>query len=592
MGRFFAPLGVALALTLLFMGGGWSGNYFSSFDLESTPLEQPGSSQQCNSTRDFKWEEIEPKSELAWVDCFELFTCARLEVPLNYSDPEGAKAIIALIRLASPLEPSSPDYAGPILYNPGGPGGSGVDFLRGFGPQMRVIVGPTFDLVSFDPRGVAATQPRANFFTTEVERQLWMTGTKNAIPESQIPGSWAHYQLLSPLIEEQNRAGNDYLKHINTENTARDMLYITEKYGYEKLKYMGYSYGTILGSTFASLFPDKIERMIIDGVMDADTYYDATWNKNLLDIEATMQSFFDGCYAAEPTGCPFWMPSPTLIKEELDRLYSSVREAPIPVRLSSGSYGVVDYELLRVVVFRALYKPWGTFPKLAQALQDLKNGDGTTIFAMSDYAQTQVTCSCDANQYTFTSVLDASNAIACNDAFNVAPNLDAFLTFSKKFRELYPWADTWDRHFMQCAAYPGYEKTHFQRPVGATNTSFPILFISNTADPVTPLLSAKKIQKRFGSSALLTQNSPGHCSLSAPSICTAKIVREYMTEGKLPEEGTVCQVDSPIFPSFFDSMRLEELQQRAYREEMDKGLLDALLKISQQPKSVIGYLGI
>ncbi|KAH8834185.1 TAP-like protein-domain-containing protein, partial [Flagelloscypha sp. PMI_526] len=501
-----------------------------------------------------------PSSELKnWVKCYEEYTCARLEVPLNYSDPHGEKAVLALIRDASPLGPNSAQYAGPILYNPGGPGGSGVGLILGWAKGFRAIVGPAFDLIGFDPRGVAASTPRANFFTTEVERQLWVARKPhgNIIVDGQEARLWAQYQLVNPLIEAQDKKNNDYLKHINTENTARDMLYITEKFGWEKLKYMGFSqhglilfrYGTILGSTFASLFPDKIERMIIDGVMDADSYYNTLWDKNLLDIEATMETFFDGCYAAGANICPFWNSSPHLIEEALNTLYDTVRKEPIPVQLSPGHYGVVDYELLRKAVFRSLYSPYAKFPALAKALDDLKsNGDGRAIFELFGGAADKVSCStCDPDKYTFNEVEEASCAIACNDGANVDSELDTLLEYSGYMREQSPWADAWVWIHSSCTAYPSYQKKHYQGPVGAANTSFPLLVIGNTADPVTPLWAAKKIGNRFGGAIVLTQESAGHCSLSAPSVCTANIMGEYMRHGTLPKEGTVCKTDSPIF---------------------------------------------
>ncbi|KAH8826672.1 TAP-like protein-domain-containing protein [Flagelloscypha sp. PMI_526] len=548
MGRFFTVLALATILAVAIFQTHKAAHRFTS----PLVLSSGHSDEKCNSTRPFKWEEIEPSSELTdWVECYEEFTCARLEVPLNYSDPHGEKAVLALIRDASPLGSNSDKYAGPILYNPGGPGGSGVGLILRWAKGFRAIVGPTFDLIGFDPRGVAASTPRANFFTTEVERQLWVSRKPygDVIVDGQEARSWAQYQLLNPLIEAQGKENNDYLKHINTENTARDMLYITEKFGWKKLKYMGFSYGTILGSTFASLFPDKIERMVIDGVMDVDNYYDTLWDRNLLDIEATMQAFFDGCYAAGAVICPFWESSPRLIEEALNTLYETVRKEPIAVQLTPGHYGVVDYELLRSTVFQSLYSPYAKFPLLAKALDDLKtNGDGRAIFKLSGGAADKVSCStCDPDKYTFNEVDEALYSIACNDGAYVDSGLDAFLEYSDHLKRLSPWAEAWQWIRSSCAAYPKYPKTHYQGPVGAANTSFPLLVIGNTADPVTPLWAAKKIGNRFGGAVVLTQESAGHCSLSAPSVCTANIMGEYMREGTLPKEGTVCKTDSPIF---------------------------------------------
>ncbi|KAH8826667.1 TAP-like protein-domain-containing protein [Flagelloscypha sp. PMI_526] len=520
----------------------------SSIVLLMLMLLKDANGDQCtNTTREFKWETIEPSADLNWVDCFSGYSCARLQVPLDYSQPNGEQAIIALTRQVSPNGPDAPDYAGPILINPGGPGSSGTDFIHRAAPSLRVLLGPTFNLVSFDPRGVAASAPRANFFTTEVERKLWEGSRKETLLKEQRPLNWAQRQMLTPLIEGKNTAGSGYLKSLTTENTARDMLYIIGKYGWKQLKYLGYSYGTVLGMTFASLFPDRIERMIIDGVVDADDYYATTWQNNLLDTDSTMQAFFDGCYSAGISGCPFWQSSPSLIKNELDALYDHVIEAPVPVPISSNRYGVVDYEVLRSAVFSSLYSPYALFPFLARALAALRSGDGSTIIQFSEASQEKVSCSCDSNQYTFTSVRDAQYAIACNDGATVDASLDGFLEYSDELRNKSSWADSWERIRLFCSAYPHWEKSHFQGPVGATNTSFPLLLIGNTADPVTPLEGAKKMAKRFGGAVVLTQNSPGHESTAAPSTCTANVIREYMVNGILPADGTVCEVDRPIW---------------------------------------------
>lgn len=158
---------------------------------------------------------------------------------------------------------STPRYRGPILFNPGGPGGSGVDFINRLGDLLAQVVGEEFDVVGFDPRGIARSTPKVTFFgAQEGEREVWTTNNQGVIRSASddlegesgksVEKTWAHAVVTNKLVEER---GGDWLGNINTEQTAYDMLSIVKAYGREKLQYWGFSYGTILGSTFAALFP-------------------------------------------------------------------------------------------------------------------------------------------------------------------------------------------------------------------------------------------------------------------------------------------------------------------------------------------------
>jgi pimeloyl-ACP methyl ester carboxylesterase len=221
--------------------------------------------------------QIEPSHELVWNTCYKPLhrECARLLVPLNHlnhSDESPDYAAIALIRVPSPFSSSSsrphPRYRGPILFNPGGPGGSGVDLVLRVGDLFAQVVGSEFDIVSFDPRGVARSTPKVSYFEGmgRGEREVWgpkgldvihgglsdqfndMKGEKGRSLEK----AWIHNVVSNERAAE--RAGQ-WLGNVNTEQTANDMLSIVHAHGREKLMYRGFSYGTVLGSTFASLFP-------------------------------------------------------------------------------------------------------------------------------------------------------------------------------------------------------------------------------------------------------------------------------------------------------------------------------------------------
>ncbi|KAM6503183.1 TAP-like domain containing protein, partial [Amanita muscaria] len=477
--------------------------------------------------------------KLQWQDCYPdnsvKFQCARLLVPLNYSAPFSSsnQASIALIRTPSAYPQNSTHYKGPILFNPGGPGGSGVQFVLEVAPIFRAILGNAFDLVGFDPRGVSRSLPAVSFFNSSADRDVFLSRLSvysviNASTNSIAEGvAGAH--IIGALAEATNSNTGGYLDNINTEFTARDMLTITQAHGRDKLQYWGFSYGSVLGATFAALFPDKVERLIIDGVDDAENYYTTAWLANLLDTDKVMQTFFDGCFAAGPSNCAFYASSPEAISQNLQQIYKSVASRPIfVVSNSTSSYGVVDYSVVRISVFSALYQPYALFAPLAQSLAALSKGDGRAIWDL-----TQSGGPSDIS-------VDPEIAIICNDGNSIPGTIEDAESHFNDLQKISQFADSWASIRLLCSGWPALPK-HFRGPF-TVNTSFPLLVIGNTADPVTPLANAKKMSAGFAGSVVLTQDSPGHSSLAAPSTCTAKYVRAYFENGTLPQGGTVCPV--------------------------------------------------
>ncbi|KAJ8697530.1 hypothetical protein PTI98_004324 [Pleurotus ostreatus] len=187
----------------------------------------------------FIWDKLETSTELKWTDCYAQLQCARLQVPLNYSDPEGDAASIAVTRLPSPLA-GTDGYKGPILIIPGGPGGSGVELVLENGVLLSQVLGPNFDFVSFDPRGVGRSTPRASFFDTEAQRRFFDTsfGVINATSDG-LARIWARAQITGALATQHNQ--NNIFEHFNTESTARDMLRIVEAHGRRNIQAWGFS---------------------------------------------------------------------------------------------------------------------------------------------------------------------------------------------------------------------------------------------------------------------------------------------------------------------------------------------------------------
>ncbi|KAJ6558054.1 TAP-like protein-domain-containing protein [Mycena capillaripes] len=532
----------------------------------------------------FSWADVIPSDELEWSDCYSGHQCARLNVPLNHSEPDGDKAAIAITRYPAAVPAGSPLYRGPILFNPGGPGGSGVDFIANAGSALAQIIGPAFDIVGFDPRGIAHSTPRVSFFETDVERYLWGNpGLTDVNASSDALGRfWARAQIYNSVAAKQA----SFLQHINTDNTARDMLRIVRAHGMEKLQYWGFPYGSVLGAVFAAIFPDKVERIIIDGVVDAENYFDALWSNNLLDADKALQTFFDGCAAAGPEGCAFYAPTPEAISQNLTALFESVltRPIPLPTPATPSGYLLVDLNLLRLIGFITIYFPQLLFAPVAEslaALAAIARGEASQ-FDASALVSALEPCPCDPSEPQFNVIPDAQVAIICNDGRAVPPGFAEAEEHYQSMVKTSSWGSLLASIRIMCSGWPDVPKKHFQGPVTG-NTSVPMLIIGNTADPVTSLWAAKKTSKAFPGSVVLTQDCTGHTSLAAPSPCTWGHIREYFYNGTLPDKDTVC----PVLGSPFPDRRLQEQDETLSTAQRVFSAFKAVQPWSRAPRFVL-----
>ncbi|KAJ6453382.1 hypothetical protein C8R45DRAFT_847192, partial [Mycena sanguinolenta] len=566
--------------------------------------------------------QITPTDNLLWTPCNDNFECARLKVPLDYKNPNTSSAAIALVRLPAGVPNNSSHYRGPILFNPGGPGASGVNFVLGLAQEVRAVVGPQFDLVGFDPRGIARSVPAASFFATDAERvQFPVLGSLNASQDA-FGRAYAAAMLQSKLAAARDDGS---LRFINTESTARDMLTIVHAHGQEKLQYAGFSYGTVLGATFAAMFPDKIERMLLDGVSGAEDYYSGNWMTSLIDTHKTWAAFLQGCVSAGPHRCALYEPTASAIDAKINHLQTTLLTRPTTAVLdlsgSAPAYAVVDYSLLRGTLLGPLYTPYGAggFQDLAAALHALSLGNATALYqlaiggagAPSPFFQCPTNASADVFQ--FLGEQDGEVAVACNDGKSISAE---YADVQKHFRELCgisPFCDLWGIDRMICLGWPEYLKNNFTVSF-KTNTSFPILFVSNTAgqsqgffhsnfsSPASIIKiiisgytqlkmnsSAEKMSAGFDGSVLLLQDGPGHTSLAAPSLCTYAHIAAYFVNGTLPAIGTVCAVDAELFPDSTSNFSAPFRRLLADLASEEREMLGVLQRMTETASRVFGW---
>ncbi|KAF5365425.1 hypothetical protein D9758_010839 [Tetrapyrgos nigripes] len=477
----------------------------------------------------FDWNSTEPTTNLSWVDCYSGYQCSRFRVPLNYSDPEnGQSAVIAVIKL--PAQGSASEYGGSIFSNPGGPGVSGVNYVLESGRRVQSIVGSQFDVISFDPRGVNFSTPRISVFHSEEEQSDWALhepADSNSTQEA-LPEAWARYQAFGEFALSRDTG---ILNFVSTANVARDMLGMAEALGLEKLHFYGTSYGTYLGAVFASMFPDRVGNFVLDGCLDMDGALNNDLASLIVDTDKSMQTFYDSCHSAGPDSCPFYSSSPSEIEAALNDIYETVRLQPVPVS-SGDTFGVLTYDRLRGAILAALEYP-PLFPTLAEGLAELQAGNGTIIYHSGTATVAGLSW-------------DALVAIWCSDTNPSDADAEQLRQYMSKINSTFAGMESLPM-MNRCAGWKYHPDERFKGPFGG-NTSSPLLLIGNTADPITPLSQAKKTSSVFPGSIVLTQDSPGHTTTGTNSTCTHQHIAAYFANGTLPEEGTVCSLDEPLFP--------------------------------------------
>jgi pimeloyl-ACP methyl ester carboxylesterase len=367
--------------------------------------------------------------------------------------------------------------------------------------------------------------------------------------------------------------GPDIKKYMTTAFVARDMLEIIEKHaaynaekvaqilkakgrkstpgavatyepGTAKLQYWGFSYGTHLGSTFASMFPDRVGRLVLDGVVSSDDYNQALGNGSLTDSSKVMDSFYSFCLSSGPETCPLATNCSSIseIKSRVQGIIQSLYHHPVAANFAMGP-DIFTYSDLKQILFSSIYAPLGTFEWVGKLLSQIEEGGGSLLDEIVLAGSSRHVYHCPINgsipETTYSAY--AIFAILCadgEDQQNVSQ--EDFVAYWDLLETLSPTAGAiWSMIKMQCIGWPIRANYRYNKLYGG-NTSHPILFLSNTADPVTPLRSARLMHARFPNSGLLIADGAGHCSLSMPIDCVLGHVRTYFQTGALPPPTTLC----------------------------------------------------
>lgn len=455
------------------------------------------------------------EQRLHWKSCQDVpdFQCATVVVPLDYARPEAGDITLTAARVRATGDAAA--RVGSLQVNPGGPGESAVDYLVAavgtFSPAMR----SAYDLVSVDQRGVQYSTPvdcGADTPATPMGFGLRVSGDA-----AQIADSYEAFEKVAAACEQ--RAGK-LLPHLGTPDAARDMDVVRALLGDERLHYLGYSYGTYLGVTYAELFPSRVGRMVLDGVVDPalDGY------RQNLDTAAGYQlaweSFAADCAARRD--CPVGH-SVAEAGRVLDGLVDRLDAGPLR---QGKDITVTGQDLLTAVISALRDASW---EELRTMLRQVLAGDTTQVQQVTGTDGTgggnaaDALVAIDCLSATLGARLSRAEAEAALPAFlRAAPQFGASLA----------------TYLVLCTHWP-VPPTQAPRPIAARGAA-PILVVGTTRDPATPYAWAQSVARQLDSGRLLTYDADGHTAYHRGSLCVDEAVDGYLADGELPATGTVC----------------------------------------------------
>ncbi|GJN69031.1 hypothetical protein PLICBS_003077 [Purpureocillium lilacinum] len=538
-----APLIAAFGLLAIF-----------SVCLRLLPTQEDDTSREDGSHKppSWSWNDIQPS--MSWG--------LREQVPMDWQNPsDKERVILGVTRLPAR---STKNPLPPVFVNPGGPGGSGVYLVQKAGSVLQAIVGDNQDIISWDPRGVGVSTPRIECWGTPEKRQLWAMQDAGVVDEREglVYDTYSRGIAYSRACEGALNE-TDILAHISTAYHARDMLEILDQTGHAKLRYWGFSYGTALGGAFAGLFPDRVERLVSDGNVDYKEWFGGGLRNYLSDADKVFDAFDTACHAAGRDKCALWASSPEAVQRRRSSLLQALKIRPVLIPANARSSGPelperVTYTRLQRLTRALVYNPVYNAPALARVYAALEQGDGLPFYDIVVLLEKQqqgggskLLCSLTDTPATMPletpAEPDALAGIMCADA-RAAESLDEFEAYTEDLRRSSRWMGATHADFgAACVGKTVGSKWRFSTDDIKADTSFPILYIGNIADNVTPLASARNNSALFPSSAVLVQKSYGHCSLAAPSTCTVRHIRAYFQNGTLPAAGTECEQDYDLF---------------------------------------------
>ncbi|GAB7035742.1 alpha/beta fold hydrolase [Streptomyces sp. NPDC021749] len=478
-----------------------------------------------------------PAPRLDWHPCVRgsAFDCATARVPLDYGHPNGRAVELAVIKRKA-TDPGR--RLGTLFFNPGGPGGPGTVQMPQNYQSFPREVRERFDLVSWDPRGVGSSTA-VNCFDSPREAADWRASKAAGFPvgAKERTAFFAAYRDLARRCEQRDP---ELLRHVSTADTARDLDQLRRAVGEPQLSYLGISYGTILGATYANLFPGKVRAMVLDSNIDpqAWTHHASDEDPRLTTFlrmgsdrsaAATLDRFLTLCGSAPTTHCAFSAGDPQATRNKYQHLMQRLRAHPV---------GAWTYAVAVADVVNSLYVVHPGWPDLAGRLQGLWQGRVARPLPLPPAPPVPY-----PHPYLGE---EQPAAVLCGDSPNPRnPAVYDVLEQASAARagdagRFWTWAAA------GCTPWRAVAADRYRGPWNKP-TAHPVLVVGTTYDPSTPYKGAQAMAKELANGRLLTNDGYGHTALINPGSCIRTHESRYLIDGILPPAGTRCRPDAPPF---------------------------------------------
>ncbi|MCU0302330.1 MAG: alpha/beta hydrolase [Candidatus Nanopelagicales bacterium] len=463
------------------------------------------------------------EQEVDWDGCGDGFDCAKVEVPIDYANPEAGSLELDLVRLRAR------DAQGSLLLNPGGPGGSGVEYAQFARVVLTDDVVDAYDVVGFDPRGVVGSEPVDCVEDRELDAIFAADGTPDT------PEEVAELEAISERFGSGCQSRSPAIApFMDTESAARDMDIIRAVLGEEQLDYLGKSYGTYLGAQYAELFPQRVGRMVLDGVLPSSLDSDELTLGQAKAFDVALRRFVADCIEQED--CPL----PRDLEAGVARIQGFLADLdanPIPgvgdrqLTEALGTYAILSY----------LYFPPSDWDVLRFGLDAAFQGDGSVLMDMMDDRIQRNADGTFANNGN-----EAFYAVSCLDRPGVGGTDHAAALAERWAAEAPVFGPYLAWGTLPCWQWPmgaGTAQAAGEPPVFRAPGSAPILVVSTTYDMATPHEWGVQVAGELDNATLLTYDGDGHTAYTSGSRCIDAAVDAYLLRGELPAEGTVCVPD-------------------------------------------------
>jgi pimeloyl-ACP methyl ester carboxylesterase len=469
------------------------------------------------------------QQKLDWSSCYDYFDCAELRVPIDYEDLSVGTFRISVLRSAAKDQDKR---LGSIVVNPGGPGGSGVDYAYNADYIFSPDITDVYDVVGFDPRGVAMSEPIFCFTPDELDKNL--ASDSKPDNDAEIAATLEDSEAFAEKCAENT----DYLEHFTTYETARDMDILRAALGETKLNYVGKSYGTYLGTLYADIFPNNVGRFVLDGAVDPNIPMKDQNLAQAMGFDGALKAFVKDC--ATQSDCPF-TGTPAQAQATIIATLQAAVTTPLPQRdPKDGDDRIITESIILIGMASSLYDDVDGWPKLRQAFAESAQNYGDTFLQLADeYSGRNPDGTFRSNDF------DSGAVIDCLD-WKDGRTLDQYKADAKEFATKAPV-------FGPYIAYAGVHCQFFPKPSTqrAPNTltqikTAPIIVIGTIRDPATPYAWSVSLAKIFTGSRLISLDADGHTGHGRGSACVDSAVDEYLLIGTLPKANLSCDLAAVI----------------------------------------------